>query len=83
MLPTLMLGLVFVIVTAPSILEAATGSRPDTGAANLVLFPIMLIIRFRSRIQHWIRPYVLRRRYRGSVLGGAAPTIPQQRREQT
>jgi tetratricopeptide (TPR) repeat protein len=80
-LPTLMLGLVFVIVTAPSILEAATGSRPDTGAANLVLFPIMLVIRFRGRIQHWISPYLLRRRYRGVVLDGAAPVIPRQRPE--
>jgi tetratricopeptide (TPR) repeat protein len=77
---TALLALAFILVTLPSIEEAVSGSRPGTGVANVILFPIMLVIRFHGRIQQMAQPYLLRRRYRATVLGGAAaPVIPPQR----
>jgi tetratricopeptide (TPR) repeat protein len=77
-LPTVLLGIVFALITAQSLFEAVAGQRSGESATNVILFPIVLIVRFRGRIRQWAQPYLLRRRY-GSIVAGDPAIIPTQR----
>jgi tetratricopeptide (TPR) repeat protein len=76
---TLMLGIVVVLVSLMSAQEALSGVR-SIDVRTMIVFPIMLGIRFRDRIRQFVQPYLLRRRYRAVVLrGDPTPGVPPQR----
>ncbi len=79
--PTILLAIVFVFVTLSALDEVATGVRPNA-PGTIWLLPLIILFRFRTRIQEWLQPYRLRRRYRATVLGTDGPVIPQPRSEQ-